>query len=373
MRLATFLETARDQILDEAVAFARTIPALEHTGEQALRDHLPDVLKAISADLRTAQSRTEAIVKSHGHAPDASSQTSAETHGLTRAHDGIDIQQLVAEFRALRSSILRLWAEAHPVQPDAIDDIMRFNEAIDQAVAESVKFYAEERERWREIFLGVLGHDLRGPLSTISLTVAVLRKQGIAPVQQTAMLTRGVARMKSLLDTLLEYSRASLGVGMALQLESVDLASACGEELELQRAAHPDAEIDYDAHGPTDGAFDASWVREALGNLVSNAIKHGDTAEPVTVNLEGDDNYVRVIVENAGELPSDDIEKLFEPLRQGKIGSKQSDRTHLGLGLFIVRQVARAHGGDVTGSCSDRRVRFTMELPKRSSAPSSTD
>jgi len=364
MRLATFLESAQVQILEEAVAFARTIPALEHTSEKALRDHLPQVLEAISTDLRTSQSRTEAIAKSHGDAPDTSSQTPAETHGLMRAQDGIDIEQLVAEFRALRSSILRLWTQAHPAQSNAIEDIIRFNEAIDQAVAESVKFYAEARERWREIFLGVLGHDLRGPLNTISLTVAVLRQQGIAPVQQTAMLTRGVARMKSLLDTLLEYSRSTLGAGMALQLAPADLAIACADELELQRAAHPDARIDFVTQGPTEGAFDASWVREALGNLVSNAIKHGDAGEPITVQLEGDDVGLRMCVENAGELPSGDIEKLFEPLRQGKSGSPQSDRTHLGLGLFIVRQVARAHGGDVTGSCSNRRVRFSMELPK---------
>lgn len=364
MRLATFLESAHAEILDEAVTFARTIPALAHTSEQALRDHLPEVLKAISTDLRTSQSRTEAIAKSHGDAPHTSSQTPAETHGLMRAQDGIDIEQLVAEFRALRSSILRLWTDTHPAQPNAIEDIIRFNEAIDQAVAESVKFYAEARERWREIFLGVLGHDLRGPLNTISLTAAILRQQGIAPVNQTAMLTRAVARMKSLLDTLLEYSRSSLGVGMALKLEPVDLAVACSDELELQRAANPDSRIDYATQGSTEGTFDASWVREALGNLVSNAIKHGDSSESVCVRLEGDAACVRIVVENQGELPSDDTEKLFEPLRQGKSGSAKSDHTHLGLGLFIVRQVARAHGGDVTGNCSDRRVRFTMELPK---------
>ena len=365
MRLATFLETAQAQILEEAVAFAKTIPALQHTGEKALRDHLPQVLQAISADLRTPQSRTQSIVKSHGAAPEGASQTSAQTHGLTRAQDGIDIEQLVAEFRALRSSVLRLWAEAYPMEPNPIEDILRFNEAIDQAVAESVKFYADERERWRNIFLGVLGHDLRGPLHAISLTVALMRKQAVAPVQQTALLTRGVRRMKALLDTLLEYSRASLGVGMALQRAWVDLEVACAEELELQRAAHPDVQIDYAAHGPTEGAFDASWVREALGNLVSNAVKHGDAGEPITVKFEGDAAAVRIWVENAGELQCDDIEKLYEPLRRGASDSDPQDRTHLGLGLFIVRQVAQAHGGDVTGTCTQHRVRFTLELPKQ--------
>lgn len=365
MRLATFLETAHIQILEEAVDFARTIPALQHLDEKALRDHLPEVLEAISADLRTPQSRAQSIVKSHGRVPDGASQTSAQTHGLTRAQDGIDIEQLVAEFRALRSSILRLWADAHPMEPDAIEDVMRFNEAIDQAVAESVRFYADERERWQNIFLGVLGHDLRGPLHAISLTVGVMRLQAIAPVHQTALLTRGVGRMKALLDTLLEYSRSTLGMDMALQRAPVDLAVACAQELELQRAAHPDVRIDYATQGPAEGVFDASWVREALGNLVSNAIKHGDAGEPITVTVEGDAAAVRVCVENRGELQSDDIEQLYEPLRRGKSNSDRPDRTHLGLGLFIVRQVAQAHGGDVTGSCSAHRVRFTLELPRQ--------
>ena len=364
MRLATFLETAQIQILEEAAAFAKTIPALQHMDDKALRDHLPEVLEAISADLRTPQSRAESISKSHGAAPAAPSQTSAQTHGLTRAQDGIDIEQLVAEFRALRSSILRLWSEAHPEAPNAIEDIMRFNEAIDQAVAESVKFYAEERERWRNIFLGVLGHDLRGPLHAISLTVAIMRLQAVAPVEQTALLTRGVVRMKAMLDTLLEYSRSTLGLGMALQRVPVDLAVACAEELELQRAAHPEVQIDFIAQSPAEGVFDASWVREALGNLVSNAVKHGDEGQAITVQVEGDDDTVRVWVENPGDLQSEDIDKLFEPLRQGKSNSDRPDRTHLGLGLFIVQQVAQAHGGSITGSSTEHRVRFTLELPR---------
>lgn len=193
-----------------------------------------------------------------------------------RAQSGIDIEQLVAEFRALRSSILRLWTETYPIGPDTIHDITRFNEAIDQAVAESVQFYARERERWREIFLGVLGHDLRGPLNAVALMVELMARQGTAPAQQTAMLERGVHRMKTLLDSLLEYSRSNLGVGMVLHLAPTDLAAACSEEVQLQRLAHPGARIEFSAQGPTEGTYDASRVREALGNLVSNAVKHGD-------------------------------------------------------------------------------------------------
>lgn len=364
MRLATFIETAQVQILAEAIAFAKTIPALQHTSEKALRDHLPEVLEAISADLRTSQTRAASILKSHGKATPGTSQTSAQTHGLTRAQDGINIEQLIAEFRALRSSILRLWAEAYPVGPDAFEDITRFNEAIDQAVAESVKVHADERERWRQIFLGIVGHDLRGPLHTISLTAALMRQQGSAPVQQTALLTRGIERMTGLLNTLLEYSRSNLGGDMPLQREPIDLSAVCADELDLQRAAYPDAEIEYAVQGNTEGVFDASWMRQAIGNLVTNAIKHGDAGTAVSVKMDGDANRARVSVENAGDLPPDEIEQLFEPLRRGRSGSGTLDRSHLGLGLFIARQVTTAHGGTIKGSSSEGRVRFTIDVPK---------
>jgi signal transduction histidine kinase len=362
MRLADFLDQARDRILDDAVAFAQTIPALQATDERTLRDHLPALLKVIAADLQTAQTRSQSIAKSRGDAPDAAATTSAQTHGLMRARDGIDIEQLVAEFRALRSSILRQWADDHAPGPGAVDEIMRFNEAIDQAVAESVEFYAQERERWREIFLGILGHDLRTPLNAVGLTVEMMHRKALAPPAHTALLARGVRRMTSLLDSLLEYNRASLGVGMALERAPTDLAEACAEELELQRAANPQAQIAFHAQGSTDGVFDASRVREALSNLVSNAVKHGG-AEPVVVTVRGDAASVQVSVENAGALPTSEIERLFEPLRQRE--TRSAERTHLGLGLFIVRQIARAHGGEVEGAGVDGKVRFTLDLPKQ--------
>lgn len=364
MRIATFLEVAQEQILDAAEAFANTIPALRQTDPLLLRDHLPHLLKAISADLRTSQSRAEAIDKSEGKAPGSSWQTSAQTHGLMRAQAGIDIEQLVAEFRALRSSVLRLWGELHAPEAGAIEDIARFNEAIDQAVAESVHFYAQERDRWRQISLSIVGHDLRGPLNAIGLTVELMRRGASAPPEQTALLSRGVKRMTSLLDSLLEYSRASLGAGMVLRATQVDLARVCANEVELLRAAHPEARISYEAIGETCGAFDESRVGEALMNLVSNAIKHGDPTEASLVKVEGHEAFVRIMVENAGDIAVHEFETLFEPLRQRDTPSASAERTHLGLGLFIARQIARAHGGEITGGCSAGRIRFTIDLPK---------
>jgi signal transduction histidine kinase len=365
MRLAQFLETAHIPILDAAVAFARTMPALKDTEEDVLRDHLPALLKIISADLRTPQSRTESISKSHGGDAPSLFLTSAQSHGLMRARVGLTMDQLVAEYRALRSSILRLWGEGHTPGPKTLEDVTRFNEAIDQAVAESVQFYNQEHERWRDIFLGVLGHDLRGPLNALSLTVQMICLKEGEPTSTTKVLMRGVTRLTSLLDSLLEYSTSNLGVGMALQRTRADLGEECAEEIDLLRAAHPAARIDYEVLRDADGGFfDVSKVREALTNLVSNAVKHGEASEPTVVRVEGDEQSVRISVENAGEIPPEEIDMLFEPLYQRSTPSLRTDRTHLGLGLFIVRQIARAHGGEASGTCAGGRVRFVIELPK---------
>jgi len=234
MNIATFIELSREQILAESVAYARTILALQDEDEAVLRNHLPRVLEAISADLRTSQSRTESIEKSHGLASASGEghETAAETHGLVRARGGLHIEQLVAEYRVLRSCVLRLWSEASLPDPDALQDAGRFNEAVDQAIAESVRVYSAEVERWRAIFLGVLGHDLRGPLNAIVMSGELLAQ--VAPPElasPTATLKRSAARMASLLDSLLEYNRAGLGSGMAIQRLPVDLEATCSEEL----------------------------------------------------------------------------------------------------------------------------------------------
>ncbi|AVS75210.1 sensor histidine kinase [Paracidovorax cattleyae] len=127
----------------------------------------------------------------------------------------------------------------------------------------------------------------------------------------------------------------------------------------MQRLAHPHAQIEFSAQGPAEGTCDASRVREALGNFVSNAVKHGDAGATITVNVNGTANGVAISVENPGELDPESIDDLFEPLRRGRHG-QGADRAHLGLGLLIARQIARAHHGDATGHCKKHRAWYLM-------------
>ena len=133
-------------------------------------------LKPWSKDISTSQSREAQTAKSLGRAPIriGAPETAAQTHALLRARSGFDINQLAAEYRALRASVLRLWGDDSPPESTHLDDIIRFNEAIDQALAESVAFFSAEVDQARNLFLGMLGHDLRNPLQTIQMTASYL-------------------------------------------------------------------------------------------------------------------------------------------------------------------------------------------------------
>lgn len=128
----------------------------------ALRDHAEEILRAIAKDVETYQSRAAQIEKSLGQQPAivGAPETAAQTHAILRANSGFDINQLAAEYRALRASVLRLWIDAHPNADAQLDQVMRFNEAIDQAFAESIQFFQVRVEQhaicfW--VFSGMTG------------------------------------------------------------------------------------------------------------------------------------------------------------------------------------------------------------------------
>lgn len=144
MRLADFILSHIQTILEEWEGFARTMPpAAASMTTTALRNHASDMLKSVAQDLGTAQSPQEEITKSHGQEARTMQTEAGEQHGLARLESKFTIEQLASEYRALRSSVLRLWSEANSA-PNSTDigDIIRFNEAIDQLLAASVFGFA---------------------------------------------------------------------------------------------------------------------------------------------------------------------------------------------------------------------------------------
>jgi signal transduction histidine kinase len=253
-----------------------------------------------------------------------------------------------------------------------MEDVARFNEAIDQAIAESVDYFTKEVDRWRAIFLGVLGHDLRGPLNAVLVTSQLISGLTLdTPASEHIQkLIRSGDRMRQLLDDLLDYNRTSLDVGIRVAPSPVDLTTVCQEEIELLRAALPELKIEFAAVGDTQGSWDPSRIKQVVSNLVVNAAKYGDRSGIVRVSLRGDEVQVHLSVDNTGpSIPNDVMKTLFEPLRRHAEADLRGERVSLGLGLFIVRQVALAHGGSVAVESADGRTRFTVTLPKRRPDP----
>jgi hypothetical protein len=219
MRLAEFILHDMETILAEWEAFAATLlPGASGMTSLALRDHAQPILEAVARDLATPQTRDEQAEKSKGRAPTVpgAPETAAQTHAVLRARSGFDINQLVAEYRALRASVLRLWIDASPLDKSGVDDIVRFNEAIDQAVAESVGHFHTQVERTRNLLLGMLGHDMRSPLNTILATASHLKalNAGEQVSLSAARLIRSGAAMQALLDDLVDFNRTKLGLGL---------------------------------------------------------------------------------------------------------------------------------------------------------------
>ena len=366
-RLADFIEHHTDAIVAKAIEFAKTVEVGTRLDDVALRDHLPEIVHAIVADLRTSQTRAEEIEKSEGRAPMLAGhpRSAAGTHALHRAHSGYSISNLVSEYRALRASVLRLWADA-PEQAAAPEEITRFNEAIDEAIAESVSHFTAEVERWRAIFLGVLGHDLRSPLSAIVMTSELIARMAVdAPVATAAQrLIRSGERMRELLDKLLVYNRVQMGVGFEVHRVDVDLARACREEIEMLQASMPGTRIEFEAPQALRGAFDAGRVREALANLVVNAWKYGTPDGAIQIALRDAGDGAELVVRNPGvPMPRETFDLMFEPLRRGGVSGGEAERASLGLGLFIVSQIAQAHGGSIRGESADGDTIFRLHLP----------
>jgi len=355
-------------------AFAATrLPAGSKMDYLALRDHAPQILRAIAADLRVTQAAAEQLAKSRGLAPlvPGAPETAAEVHGTLRAEGGFSIAQLVSEYRSLRASILRLWtkSDSHSDFASAAEDVMRFNEAIDQAIAESVNVYSQEVDRGRHLFLGILGHELRSPLHAIQMTAQYLGK--IRPdevVSQAAQrLIDSGSRMEALLDDLLDYSRTTLSFGIAM---GADLGVICTKVVNEVKAAGPDRKVMLQITGEMRGVWDPKRLHQALSNLVFNALNHGTSPEPVRIEVVGWTQEMMVSVINQGApIPQSALLTIFDPLRRGSAEREiHSSGTHLGLGLFIAREIVKSHGGTIEVTSNERETVFAVRLPRQSVA-----
>lgn len=375
MKFSAFIKGNLEAIVADWEAFAKKLPAGRTLSALALRDHSREILMAIAADMELRQSDRERAEQAQDIVPtEASTTTAAAEHGALRQMAGFDLVQLFAEFRALRASVMAFWqrSEGAETGSSSLEEIARFNEGMDKALAESVQRYSGEVATSRDMFLAVLGHDLRGPLSGIDLSAMLLAKPGLSDAarqQAAARIKRASRDMNRLITDLLEYTRTRLGAGMPIDRSVCDLGPVCEASLEDVRAGNPDQQFVQQMSGDLIGQADAARMQQALSNLLSNAVQHGNRLSPVTFTASGEPEAIVLKVGNLGDpIAPDALQVIFEPLVQApNASSEQHERskTSLGLGLFIVREIVIAHGGTISVESSVAAgTVFTIRLPR---------
>lgn len=363
-----------EQLLVEWEAFATTFGAAadKMSGEE-LRDHAKQILEFVAKDIERDETAEQTEDKSHGQPNDPASDDSASAiHGRLRFSSGFTLLQLIAEYRALRASVLKLWQqnEAANAGQDA-EDIVRFNAAIDQSLADAAVAYSEKLNETRDIFLAILGHDLRGPLAATATAGTYLTRPGAFDdrVQQIGIrVKRSAATMNGMVNDLLGLARTQLGDGIPIERTECDLLEMCQWAIEDANAAHPRAQFDLHATGELMGSFDQARLQQLLTNLANNAAQYGTPGEPINIEIVGELDRVSLKVRNRGAaIPRESLPDLFSSLVQ--LPAKNGDtrpRSSLGLGLFIAKQIAEAHGGDITVDSDDLRgTEFTVVIPRR--------
>ena len=376
MRLSEFIVHNADRIVDEWEQFAETItPAAESMDSVALRDHAKAILLAAARDMNTAQTASEQQAKAEGEGPEKtpSLDVAAASHGELRHTVGFDLVQMTSEFRHLRACVIRLWvASLETLELSYLQDMIRFNEAIDEALAESTEAYAEQVNRSRDIFLAILGHDLRAPLQAVSMSTEMLERKitlDANALNYVKAIKTGARHMQAMVSDLLEFVRSRLGTQLPVEPCAMNLAQACQTALDQAGAGHPKCEQSLQVNGNVEGHWDPRRLDQLLQNLIGNALQHGASEGAVTLILNGTDDHVTLRVHNNGTpIAEEALATLFHPLVRSPsedIGHPGAS-TSLGLGLFIVKEVVDAHHGSIEVSSTEAEgTTFTVVLPKQ--------
>ena len=375
MKLSTFIKDNLDAIVADWEAFARTLPAGQVMSALALRDHSREILLAIVEDMELPQTSQERAAQAKDIVPTEESTTSAAAeHGALRQMAGFDLVQLFAEFRAMRASVMAFWQRSGVAKPESssINEIALFNEGMDKALAQSAQRYSSEVAASRDMFLAVLGHDLRAPLSGIDMSAMLLAKPGLsdaARLQSAARIKRASRDMNRLITDLLEYTRTRLGAGIPIDRSPCDLGPVCEASLEDIRAGNPEQKFVQRMSGDLTLLADAARMQQAVSNLLANAVQHGSRLAPVTLTADSEADAIVLKVCNLGDpIAPEALRSIFEPLVQAPGASSElheRSKTSLGLGLFIVREIVLAHGGTITVESSIAAgTVFTIRLPR---------
>lgn len=404
VRLAAFILANMESILQEWEDFARSLGAVTSSMDiAALRDHAELILAAIARDMETAQRPAEQRAQSMGHGPERAASlppTAATSHGSVRAESGFTLAEMVAEYRALRASVLRLWASQDWLGDDreSYQQQIRFNEAIDAALTDSIKVYSQTvdqmrvtKARHRMEALGALaaglGHDMANVLTPMSVCLDTLRQQG---------LTDGNRPLIEALERAVEHLRGLCTGLRALSMDADD-AAAVPEYTVLHEwwasaispftwvlpkgvRLHTDG-IEHAGHGLPPVKIPAHVLMQIVFNLVQNAAQvlgqriADDPTRAPAGNIwiearhvdampgsgsDGTPGAIQLAVRDDG--PGMDAETLAHCTEA--FFTRRPSGHGMGLGLFLVRKLVARHGGElIIESEVGKGSAFTVILP----------
>jgi CheY-like chemotaxis protein len=214
--------------------------------------------------------------------------------------------------------------------------------------------------------MGVLGHDLRNPLSAMASGVQLLSRQLNDEGQQRTLqrMMTAARRMTGMIDQLLDLTRARMagGMGFVRARQPLDVTQLVRQTIDELRGVNPGRQFGVRVTGDAFTTGDADRLLQVFSNLVGNAVTHGTAGAPITVSVSGEEREIVVAIQNQGAIPPEILPSIFDPFR-GR-GSRASGG--LGLGLYIARQIAIAHGGNVTAQSSEAEgTTFTVIIPRR--------
>ncbi|MET0540516.1 MAG: ATP-binding protein [Variovorax sp.] len=239
-----------------------------------------------------------------------------------------------------------------------------------QQELDGLRLVAEDRALFAEQMMAVVSHDLRNPLSVIDLSATLIgRSGGLSERQQRslAQLKSSTDRAVRLIADLLDFSQTRIGQGLRVDRVNVDLQALVADSVAELRVVHPEADLRHAAIGTGLCSASADRITQLIGNLVSNAVAYGATARPVLVTSTVQDDTFSIAVRNEGSpIPETQLPRLFDAMTRGT--EAESAVHSLGLGLYIVREIARAHGGAVLVQSAENSTVFTATFPRMDAA-----
>jgi signal transduction histidine kinase len=252
---------------------------------------------------------------------------------------------------------------------------MRNAELFQTAKAERER--AEEAAGLRERLVAIVGHDLRNPLSSITMAAQMLCHGELAAGAEKRLASRiqsSASRMTRMIDQILDFARIRAGLSFELQLESANLHQICNTVVDELRLSKPDQQIALNVEGQGDATCDADRIARVLSNLIGNAIQHG-TGGPISVTVsDAAPDAVAIEIHNFGPpIPKAAQESIFDAFRRETTAGGRPSKS-IGLGLFIANQIVGAHGGSIAVRSPDRNgTTFTVVLPRKPAVLSRSD